>query len=196
MTRTSRGSRSDASLRNVPLHFPMPRKDDPGMWLKCGTTVGRATVKNGLNTGIAADAMARSANRLLLTTTETRPYNTSIRRAVRLRRDCAPLKLLTYVWKGLREVFGGSCFVGFWQAPLQARRLETARFPGCLTGESEERETWTAESLRTASSNGEGVGSQGLSFFREGDGHGRDFGGQRLRYIADRKISGWTSSNV
>jgi hypothetical protein len=27
--------------------------------------------------------------------------------------------------------------------------------PGCLTGESEERETWTAESLRAASSNGE-----------------------------------------
>jgi len=26
--------------------------------------------------------------------------------------------------------------------------------PGCLTGESEERETWTAESLRAASSNG------------------------------------------
>src|SRR3954467_11440336 len=31
-----------------------------------------------------------------------------------------------------------------------AGRLETARFPGCLTSESEERETWTAESLRTA----------------------------------------------
>ena len=30
--------------------------------------------------------------------------------------------------------------------------------PGYLTGESEERETWTAESLRTASSNGEGLG--------------------------------------
>ena len=28
--------------------------------------------------------------------------------------------------------------------------------PGCLTSESEERETWTAESLRAASSNGEG----------------------------------------
>jgi hypothetical protein len=34
--------------------------------------------------------------------------------------------------------------------------------PGCLTSESEERETWTAESLRAASSNGEGFG-----FFRE-----------------------------
>ena len=48
--------------------------------------------------------------------------------------------------------------------------------PGCLTGESEERETWTAESLRAASSNGEGFG-----FFREESGHGRDFGGRRFR---------------
>jgi hypothetical protein len=38
--------------------------------------------------------------------------------------------------------------------------------PGCLTGESEERETWTAESLRTASSNGEGLG-----FVRKRNGH-------------------------
>ena len=28
--------------------------------------------------------------------------------------------------------------------------MEVARLPGCLTSESEERETWTAESLRTA----------------------------------------------
>src|SRR6202023_2642238 len=44
--------------------------------------------------------------------------------------------------------------------------------PGCLKSESEERETWTAESLRAASSNGEGFG-----FFRKSSGHGRDFGG-------------------
>ena len=30
------------------------------------------------------------------------------------------------------------------------RGVETARFPGCLKIESEERETWTAESLRAA----------------------------------------------
>ena len=46
------------------------------------------------------------------------------------------------------------------------------KVPGCLTSESEERETWTAESLRTASSNGEGLG-----IFRRERGHGRDFGG-------------------
>ena len=44
--------------------------------------------------------------------------------------------------------------------------------PGCLKSESEERETWTAESLRAASSNGEGLG-----LFRKSSGHGRDFGG-------------------
>ncbi len=38
----------------------------------------------------------------------------------------------------------------------------SCKVPGCLTSESEERETWTAESLRAASSNGEG-----FVFFRE-----------------------------
>jgi len=48
--------------------------------------------------------------------------------------------------------------------------------PGCLTSESEERETWTAESLRAASSNGEGLG-----LFRKSGGRGKDFGGRRFR---------------
>ena len=43
-----------------------------------------------------------------------------------------------------------------------------ATLSGCLTSESEERETWTAESLRAASSIGEG-----LPFSRE-DAAGRD----------------------
>jgi hypothetical protein len=45
------------------------------------------------------------------------------------------------------------------------RGEETARFPGSLTSESEERETWTAESLRTAT-------SERATFLR--CGHGRD----------------------
>jgi len=66
------------------------------------------------------------------------------------------------VGQGLREVVGGSSFVGFRAGPrLQARKRDR-EVPGCLTGESEERETWTAESLRAASSNGEGFG-----FFRK-----------------------------
>ena len=39
-----------------------------------------------------------------------------------------------------------------------SRGRRSRKVPGCLTSESEERETWTAESLRTASSNGEGFG--------------------------------------
>jgi hypothetical protein len=37
-------------------------------------------------------------------------------------------------------------------------RRRVRKDPGCLKSESEERETWTAESLRAASSNGEGLG--------------------------------------
>ena len=40
----------------------------------------------------------------------------------------------------------------------------SCKVPGCLTSESEERETWTAESLRAASSNGEGVGLRAWAF--------------------------------
>jgi hypothetical protein len=45
------------------------------------------------------------------------------------------------------------------------------KVPGCLTGESEERETWTAGSLRAASAEG--------NLAREWSG--RDFGGRRFR---------------
>src|ERR671923_1145280 len=48
-----------------------------------------------------------------------------------------------------------------------------ATVPGCLTGESEERETWTAESLRAASL------IEGACL-RVGAA-GRDFGGRRFR---------------
>ena len=60
---------------------------------------------------------------------------------------------------------------------LELRRLSGVpegrdrQVPGCLTGESEERETWTAESLRAASSIESA--SRGAA--------GRDFGGTRFR---------------
>ena len=68
--------------------------------------------------------------------------------------------------------------------------------PGCLKSESEERETWTAESLRAASSNGEG-----LRLFRKSGGHGRDFGGLTFQGFLHRPIAQaigrvGTSSNV
>src|SRR5208282_264698 len=53
----------------------------------------------------------------------------------------------------------GHDLVAMFASPRRVCRLRRSRkVPGCLTSESEERETWTAESLRTASSNGEGFG--------------------------------------
>ena len=53
-------------------------------------------------------------------------------------------------------------------APVLLEALAEARVfrrnrkvSGCLTRESEERETWTAESLRAASSNGEALSFSG-----------------------------------
>jgi hypothetical protein len=47
---------------------------------------------------------------------------------------------------------------------LRSRRGGTLAVPGCLTGESEERETWTAESLRAASSENSVLGSKELKY--------------------------------
>jgi len=68
--------------------------------------------------------------------------------------------------------------------------------PGCLISESEERETWTAESLRAAFSNGEA-----LAFPQESSGHGRDFGGLTFQGFLHRPVAQaigrvGTSSNV
>src|SRR6476620_4344404 len=91
----------------------------------------------------------------------------------------------------LREEVGGSNFVGF---SVRSGRLETARFPGCLTSESEERETWTAESLRTAPR------GRRLRLFSEECGHGRDFGGRRFRSSLDvrsgEQSPGWAEGGT
>src|SRR5262245_16965835 len=59
----------------------------------------------------------------------------------------------------------------------------TTSVPGCLTGESEERETWTAESLRAAFPRGSNPPR---------DAVGRDFGGRRFRStLWLRKQSEW-----
>src|SRR5438105_12895426 len=60
-------------------------------------------------------------------------------------------------------------------------RVEPATVPGCLKSESEERETWTAESLRAA--------SNGRSLLRSEVRPERDFGGYtffKVFYIAGR----------
>ena len=96
----------------------------------------------------------------------------------------------------LREEVGGSNFVGFSARP---GRLETARFPGCLTSESEERETWTAESLRTAP-RVRRLELHSFGLFLEESGHGRDFGGRRFRSTLTvrfgEQLSEWADSGT
>ena len=63
------------------------------------------------------------------------------------RRDGAPQKLLTDTrWQSVRlpSAPGALMLFGISGGGI-------VEIPGCLTGESEERETWTAESLRAAS---------------------------------------------
>src|SRR5665213_1066481 len=108
-----------------------------------------------------------------------RSLYTAPRRAVRLRRDCAPLKLLTGIVKRYPIVLGCTGFDG---SPVR-RGWGPPWFPGCLKSESEERETWTAGSLRAA--------SREEAILQEG-GFGRDFRRTRLRYIADFCFFGLT----
>ena len=155
----------------TPKSLPTAGKDARGMWLKCGTKPSATTRKEWLKHWNCAECCSAQYFPLVLTMNGARPYNLVIRRAVRLRRDCAPL-ILTYVWT---EPPKKTSVVRISSASRFAGRLETARFPGCLTSESEERETWTAESLRTAPR------GRRLRLFSEECGHGRDFGGRRFR---------------
>jgi hypothetical protein len=84
------------------LNFPIASKNVRGMWLKCGAKPrGGEPVKNGLNTGIAGILRNGKIECLLLTTKGPGPYNHhSFGAPSALRRDDAPLKLLTYVWNG------------------------------------------------------------------------------------------------
>ena len=90
----------------------------------------------------------------MLTARAPAAYIGGSRCAVRLGRFCAPAKLLTDTrfirgpgvrFRSEARNFGGS--------PGFGERSHPA--PGCLTSESEERETWTAESLRAAGLRGE-----------------------------------------
>jgi hypothetical protein len=83
-----------------------------------------------------------------------------------------PAMLFVAMFVAASDVTG---FMVFGSGSLPLPKLSGRRSceaPGCLKSESEERETWTAESLRAASSNGEGLG-----LIQESSGHGRDFGG-------------------
>src|SRR5208283_2332402 len=83
-----------------------------------------------------------------------------------LRRDGASAKPLTVYGERAsgHDLVAMTDARGFGGSGVCRRR--SRKVPGCLTGESEERETWTAESLRAASSNGEGLVER-LGFFRK-----------------------------
>ena len=115
---------ADATLERAPLTVPIAAKNDRGMWLKCGAArrlcTAAESVKNGLNAAIASEFRGGEIRTVSsvdndLVSAHITPV---IRRAVRLRRDGAPLKLLTYrVGQNLREVVGG----------LELRRLSRLR---------------------------------------------------------------------
>ena len=77
-------------------------------------------------------------------------YMAFTRRAA-ARRDGAPAKLLTDNGDQPPMCFNRGCRLRRLSGLFGERGFAV---PGCLTGESEERETWTAESLRAASSGG------------------------------------------
>jgi hypothetical protein len=116
---------------------------------------------------------ARFSPSLVLTSGAAEIYKPGIRHAaasVRRRVFEAPHR---YSVTRLPIVIGGppaSTTLGFDGPPVPPEGGATL-VPGCLTGESEERETWTAESLRAVSSEGQPFAEMA----------GRDFGGRRFR---------------
>jgi len=80
-------------------------------------------------------------------------------------------------------------------SPSPGRVRRNREVPGCLKSESEERETWTAESLRAASSNAEGFRTEFLlrEKMRPDETSAVDVSGQHYGFA--RSQSG-TSSNV
>ena len=86
----------------------------------------------------------------VLTARDRAAYIGGSRCAVRLGCYCAPAKLLTdtrFDTRTRRPISVGSKEL----RPLPALGERGHPVPGCLTSESEERETWTAESLRAVS---------------------------------------------
>jgi len=91
---------------------------------------------------------------LLLTGERLKPYIPPSRRAARLHYLGAKARLRRIslsIVKAASEVDRKPCASTAVEEDFPVHReVETARFPGCLKIESEERETWTAESLRAA----------------------------------------------
>jgi hypothetical protein len=136
--------------------LPHERKNGPGMWLQCGAGTlaprkGRLSVaSSALRAGETAPVNLLRCGRIFLAAGElTAPagpaYIHPHGAPSALRRDGAPSKLLT---DQCEKASDGGRRLGA-SVVLQIGEHGTT-VPGCLTSESEERETWTAESLRAA----------------------------------------------
>jgi hypothetical protein len=166
------------------------------MWPQCGAGRARkadslpqrsviespckASPKSGTNCRLPIPRRRHFSAPGWLTKTGGAPYIGSLGRAAAWR-DGASAKPLTVhtvtehpamlSWPCSRRCVecAGFCCLRPLLAGVTGRR--GCEVPGCLTGESEERETWTAESLRAASVRG--------NLARKWPG--RDFGGRRFR---------------
>ena len=142
------------------------------MWRECGTPgSGRARIEGPERRISTAPQDVENFQDRLLTALRAAAYIAPIDGAPPALNGGvdAPAKLLTF------GVTRTPVSVGGYELRRSFRLLKGRgpRSPGCLTSESEERETWTAESLRAASST-----DRGNLTVREAAG--RDFGGTRF----------------
>ena len=136
-------------------HWPYPDANNAGgMWRQCGARRDPKAVAN--TDEIAAfhrrDLRSKFAISSVDKAVTPRLYSPHNGAPPAFRRDDAPAKHLTH--RGDQTVRFRSDVSGFGGSPV-LRGEGIAWSPGCLTSESEERETWTAESLRAALASGE-----------------------------------------
>ena len=138
-----------------------------GDWLS--GALARDRLPRYLRRGARAE-IARSGGLILGSEALTRPapqdYIDPLGRAAAWR-DGASAKPLTVhtvtdhsaiqSWPCSRRRVGCAGFGAPASAGVFLNERRSRKVPGCLTSESEERETWTAESLRTAFASGEGL---------------------------------------
>jgi hypothetical protein len=147
------------------------------MWPQCGARSGKTSSRpplyraGRLSRGVRTGKNCRFIDGFTALILTVRPLTMPAPKAYidlttrcPLRRDGASAKPLTVYGERAsgHDLVATSDARGFGGSGFCRRRSRKA--PGCLTGESEERETWTAESLRAASSNGEGWGRKAWAF--------------------------------
>jgi hypothetical protein len=132
-------------------------QNDAGMRLECGAI---APQPSSAEPRCNSDSIPQRRNCIwsrffrvfLLTRKQVKPYIPPSRRAARLPGAWACRRSISLrIVKAASEVDRKpSASTALEEDFPVHREVETARFPGCLKIESEERETWTAESLRAA----------------------------------------------